>query len=39
MTWVAQGAELAARNMERVIRGKPDAVASAPVTSRRRSTQ
>ena len=27
MTWVAQGAELVARNMERVIRGKPDAVA------------
>ncbi len=27
LTWVAQGAELVARNMERVIRGKPDAVA------------
>lgn len=27
LRWVAQGAELIARNMERVIRGKPDAVA------------
>jgi len=31
LTWVAQGAELVARNIEKVIRGKPDAVALAVI--------